>query len=123
MSEFDLPDSYELPPTPSTRDFIALCIVILSVLFVIFFVTVCKWSRCFCLKRNLHHLDETAAGSLAMHSNRLASNSYSQSRSGQTHGLSSQEPDVDATRFVCSTKDGLLKPPSLPYIKHQYNDV
>ncbi|CAF1036288.1 unnamed protein product [Rotaria sp. Silwood1] len=39
-------------PRLLTRDFIGLCIGILSVVLVILIVAICKWSHCLCLKRN-----------------------------------------------------------------------
>ncbi|CAF1669079.1 unnamed protein product, partial [Adineta ricciae] len=47
----DQSETLESSPTPLTRDFIGLCIGILSVVIVILIVAICKWSRCRCMKR------------------------------------------------------------------------
>ncbi|UJR23387.1 hypothetical protein I4U23_026395 [Adineta vaga] len=57
MSEFEQSETLESGPTPMTRDFIGLCIGILSVVIVILIVAICKWSRCLCLK-NSNDTDE-----------------------------------------------------------------
>jgi hypothetical protein len=51
VSDFDKSETLDSSPTPLTRDFIGLCIGILSVVLVILIVAICKWSRCLCLKR------------------------------------------------------------------------
>ena len=46
-----------LDPTPTlfTRDFIGLCVGVLSMVLVVLVVAICKWSRCLCLKRHATH--------------------------------------------------------------------
>ena len=59
VTEIDsLPETLDSYPEPLTRDFIGLCIGILSLVLVILIVVVCKWSRCRCLKKNHHEHDE-----------------------------------------------------------------
>lgn len=51
MSDFDQSEIFDISPTLLTRDFIGLCIGIISVILVILIVAICKCSRCLCLKR------------------------------------------------------------------------
>jgi hypothetical protein len=50
VSDVDQSETLDSSPTLLTRDFIGLCIGILSVVIVILIVAICKWSRCLCLK-------------------------------------------------------------------------
>ena len=57
VSDSDQSPILDSSPTPLTRDFIGLCIGILSVVLVILIVAICKWSRCHCLKQS-HAYDD-----------------------------------------------------------------
>ena len=75
------PDQLEVldsNPTPLTRDFIGLCIGILSVVLVILIVAICKWSRCLCLRgsNESDHPNEVFSSILQHHT----STPYAQSR-------------------------------------------
>ena len=57
VSDSDQSPLLDSSPTPLTRDFIGLCIGILSVVLVVLIVAICKWSRCHCLKQPHDHDD------------------------------------------------------------------
>jgi hypothetical protein len=52
VSDYDQSPILDVSPTPLTRDFIGLCIGILTVVLVILIVAICKWSRCQCSKHS-----------------------------------------------------------------------
>jgi len=82
VSDFDHSETIDSSPTPLTRDFIGLCIGILSVVLVILTVAICKWSRCVCLKQS-NETDEPneVFNSILQHT---TSTPYRQSRSSQS---------------------------------------
>ncbi|CAF1353411.1 unnamed protein product, partial [Rotaria magnacalcarata] len=123
MSEFDLSESFEIHQTPSTRDFIALCLIILTILLIIFFATICKWSRCPFLKPNLDNYDRNSSGSPAIQHDSSTSNSNGQDWPIQIQLPISCDHMDDMNRYLCTTKDGLLSPPSSSYTRQQCNDV
>ncbi|CAF2414343.1 unnamed protein product [Rotaria sp. Silwood2] len=59
----------DISPTLLTRDFIGLCIGILSVVLVILVVAICKWSRCLCLKHHNGNDDQNEAFSSILQPN------------------------------------------------------
>ncbi|CAF4933258.1 unnamed protein product, partial [Rotaria magnacalcarata] len=122
-SEFDLSESFEIHQTPSTRDFIALCLIILTILLIIFFATICKWSRCPFLKPNLDNYDRNSSGSPAIQHDSSTSNSNGQDWPIQIQLPISCDHMDDMNRYLCTTKDGLLSPPSSSYTRQQCNDV
>ncbi|CAF3337068.1 unnamed protein product [Rotaria socialis] len=123
LSEFDLSESFEIPQTPSTRDFVALCLVVLTILFTIFFAIICKWSRCPFLKPILDNSDRIPSDSLAIQYDRSTSNSNAHGRPIHIQQPVSCDHMDDKNRYLCTTKDGLLSPPSSSYTKQQCNDV
>ncbi|CAF3473896.1 unnamed protein product [Rotaria socialis] len=78
VSDFDQSEILDISPTLLTRDFIGLCIGILSVVLVILVVVICKWSRCLCLKHNYDSDDQHEVLSSILQ--QTASTSDSQSR-------------------------------------------
>lgn len=78
MPDPDQLEVLESNSSPITRDFIGLCIGILSVVLVILIVAICKWSRCLCLKgsNDSDNPNEVFSSILQHHT----STPYSQSR-------------------------------------------
>ena len=123
MSEFDPSQTVDSSQSPITRDFIGLCIGILSVVLVILIVAVCKWSRCLCLKRN-HDNDEQNEGfssiiqpttSTPYHHSRRHHNQYQRPSACDRAG--------DDYRHISSTRGGLLSPPPPPYNEYRLNNI
>ncbi len=76
-------------PTPLTRDFIGLCIGILSVVLVILIVAICKWSRCLCLRRQQDTDDPNEVFSSILQHN--TSTPHRQSRRPHNHSHHRQQ--------------------------------
>ena len=106
VSEFDSFQALDSTSTPITRDYIGLCIGILTVVLVILLVAICKWSRCLCLKRSARDdlLDEGLSS--VLHSHPQQPRPSSCSRSGTTH-----------------QRNGLLSPPQPTYNVGRPTDV
>lgn len=102
VSEFDSLQALDSTSTPITRDFIGLCIGILTVVLVILIVAICKWSRCLCLKGN-------PRGDLPDEG--LISVVHSRPHHHQQHRPSSCSRSGNTQQYARSHRDGLLSPP------------
>jgi hypothetical protein len=122
VSEFDPSQTLESSPTPLTRDFVGLCIGILSVILVILTVAVCKWSRCLCLKRNHDH-DEQNEGLSSVIGPTTSTPYHNSRRHRQSQRPSSCDRVGDVYRHVNNTRNGLLSPPPPSYNGYRLNDV
>lgn len=97
-------------PSPITRDFIGLCIGILSVVIVILTVAICKWSRCQCLNANHHDNDQTESlTSVIDHNTAPVVRRPSRQRSSSCDRLDNDQSNRNRTR------DGLLSSPQRTY--------
>ncbi|CAF4829004.1 unnamed protein product [Rotaria sp. Silwood1] len=123
VSEFDLSESFELPPIPITPDSIGLSIAILSVVFIIFLIAVCKWTRCLCFKLNPNNNDQTESVSSVIQSDRSTIHRYSQRPRGQIQRFLSCDHLGDVDRYVCTARNGLLSPPLPSYNRCHSNKV
>lgn len=114
MADFDpFQQAFDSHPEPSTRDFIGLCIGILSVLLAILIIALCKWSRCRCLKRNHHDHDQIEGLTSIVHQNVSTSRPSRQRRRDQNQRPSSCGPPGNTNPSTSRTRNGLL-PSSQP---------
>ncbi|CAF1351719.1 unnamed protein product [Adineta steineri] len=123
VSEVDpsqLPDSSS---TPLTRDFIGLCIGILSVVLVILIVAVCKWSRCQCLKRNQDHDSQSERLSSVIQSNASTSRTYSQEHLTQNQRLLSCNRSDEVSGYINNTRHDFLSPPQQTHNGHTRKEI
>lgn len=130
VSDSDQSETLDSSPTPLTRDFIGLCIGILSVVLVILIVAICKWSRCLCLKRQNDNDDPNEVFTSILQPSTSTPHAHSrhhrsQSRQQQPQQRSSscdQRPSY-AYRPVNTTRDDYI-PPNQP-INNAYrlNDI
>lgn len=110
-------------PSPLTRDFIGLCIGILSVVLVILTVAICKWSRFRCLNPNRHDYDQTESLTSVVDHNTAAPAAAAVARpSRQRHRNPTEHRSSSCDRQgnVRSnnnnrTRDGLLSSPQPTY--------
>ena len=113
MSEFDSLQALDSTSTPITRDFIGLCIGILTVVVVILIVAICKWSRCLCLKGNPHD-DLPDEGLISVVHSRPHH---------QQHRPSSCSRSGNAHQYARGHRNGLLSPPQPTFNGGQSMDV
>ncbi len=124
MSEFDLfEETGDSSPAPLTRDFIGLCIGILSVVIVILIVAVCKWSRCLCLKQNHNDYDQTEGLTAVIGQNSSVPRPSQQRHPGQNQQLSSYDHPSTVPPSRSTARDGLLLSPQRAYNGRQPNDL
>lgn len=120
VSDFDSIHLSDGSQTPVTRDFIALCIGILTIVIVILLIALCKWSRCLCLKENLD--EDLESGSFSTMNTSVNGRSSSRSSSNHQrhhhrhhhhhHSSGCQTCSNDQNRYQTTTRSGLLSPPS-----------
>jgi hypothetical protein len=114
VSDFDQSATLDSNPTPLTRDFIGLCIGILSVVLVILIVAICKWSRCLCLKRSNDNDEPNEVFSSILQHN--ASTPHPHTRHNRNHNhreLRSSSCDQrpgNIYRHISNTRDDLILP-------------
>lgn len=113
MSDFDALHSFDISPTQITRDFVGLCIGILTVVIVILIVAICKWSRCLCLKENSRDDPQSENLSSVMFTDPTPSNRHP-SQCQQTS---------NPYQYTSTTRDGFLSPPPTHYNGHRPKDV
>jgi len=131
MSDFDQSETVDSSPTPLTRDFIGLCIGILSVVLVILIVAICKWSRCVCLKRQNDNDDQNDVFSSILQHN--ASTPYPHSRNSrnrhqqrsQHRSSSCDQRPGNIYRHISNTRDDLISSSSSQIGNNGYrlNDI
>ncbi|CAF0881792.1 unnamed protein product [Rotaria sordida] len=123
MSEFDLSESSELPPTSITHSSIVLSIAILSIVVIIFLIVLCKLVRCLCFQQNPNNHDQTERISSVIQSDISTIHWYPQHHRSQIkHSLSCDHIN-DGNRYTCTTKDGFLSPPLPSYNRCHSNEV
>ncbi len=126
MAEIDsLQETLDSHPEPLSRDFIGLCIGILSLVLVILIVVVCKWSRCRCFKKNHHEHDQVEGLTSVVDHNTSAPRPTRQRRRDQnqrlsascTHPVNNVYPPTNRTR---NSNSLLSSQPT--YNEYQSND-
>ncbi|CAF1347098.1 unnamed protein product [Adineta steineri] len=90
VSDFDQSETLETSPTVLTRDFVGLCIGILTVVIVIFIVAICKWSRCLCLKRHIENDEQNEVFSSILQHNASTPHPHSRHQQNYNHHQQSQ---------------------------------
>jgi len=123
VSEFDPSDMLDSSSTPLSRDFIGLCIGILSVVIVILTVTVCKWSRCLCLKHNHNNFNPTEGVTLVIQPNTSTLHPHQQRRRSPNQWLSPCDHHGNVQPPIRTTRDGVLSSPEPPYNGSRPRDV
>ena len=127
MSDFEKSETLDLSPTPLTRDFIGLCIGILSVVLVILIVAICKWSRCLCLKSHHDNDDHNEVFSSILQHNTSTphpqlrhnrNNNYRQQRSSSCD----QRPGY-VYRHISNTRDDYISPSQYGNNGYRLNDI
>ena len=129
VSDFDQSPTLESSPTPLTRDFIGLCIGILSVVLVILIVAICKWSRCRCLKQSHDPDDQNDVFSSMLQPNTSTPHPYS--RRHPSHHRQSQQPRSSSCDQrpdgvylpIRNTRDDLVSPPPPATHGYRLNDI
>jgi hypothetical protein len=132
VSDFDQSEALDSSPTPLTRDFIGLCIGILSVVLVILIVAICKWSRCLCLKRQ-NDTDEQneVFSSILQHNastphphsrNHRSQNRQQQQQSQQRSSSCDQRPGY-IYRHISNTRDDYISPSQQGNNGYRLNDI
>ena len=116
MSDFDQPEPLDSSPTPLTRDFIGLCIGILSVVLVILTVAICKWSRCLCLKRSNDNDNPNEVFSSILQHNTSTPHHQSRFHRRQRSSSCDQRPGY-VYRPISTTRDDYIS----PALMGQYN--
>lgn len=127
MSDLDSSEpTSDSAPSPLTRDFIGLCIGILSVVLVILTVTICKWSRCQFLNPNRHDYDQTESLTSVVNHN-TAPAAGRPSRQRQRNSTQQRSSSCDRHGNVRSnnnrTRDGLLSSPQPTYSGYPARDL
>jgi len=120
MSESDPSQSSDPSATQFTRDFIGLCIGILSVALVILILAVCKWSRCLSLKRNYNQTEDLTA---VVQSSTTIPRPYRQSHPSQNQRLSSCDRPRNVHPSISTTRNGLLSSPQPLHNAYHPHDV
>jgi len=106
--------SYEMSPTPLTRDFIGLCIGILSVVLVILIVAICKWSRCLCLRRSNENDDPNSGLSSIVQPNTSTPHPFSRHRSHyRSRSSSCDQRPTGQYRYMSGAREAFPSPPQL----------
>jgi len=124
VAEFDpLRQTLDSHPEPSTRDFIGLCIGILSVVLLILIIVICKWSRCACLKQNHHVHDQTEGLTSVIDQNTLAFRPSRQRRRDQNQRSSSCDHLGNAYPSTNRTRDVSLSSPQTNCNGYQPRDL
>ncbi len=120
MSDVDQSEPFDSNPAPLTRDFIGLCIGILSVVLVILIVAICKWSRCRCLKRSNDNDNPNEVFSSILQHN--TSTPHPQSRHNRDNNRRQRSSSCDQRpgniyRPISNTRDDYISPAQMG----QYN--
>jgi hypothetical protein len=130
VTDVDQPEPLDSSPTPLTRDFIGLCIGILSVVLVILIVAICKWSRCLCLKRSNDNDNPNEVFSSILQHN--ASTPHPQSRYQRDHNRRHQRSSScdqrpgHIYRSISNTRDDYISPSQLGHYNnngYRLNDI
>lgn len=120
VSNIDSSEVEDATPMPLSRDFIGLCIGILSVVVIVMIVALCKWSRCRCLKRNLAGHDPDERFSTLIPPSTPTTHLHSRRPTVQSRRFSSAYP---AERHANGTRHSALTPGEHPYGNRRSVDV
>ncbi len=133
MPDFDQSETLDSTPTPLTRDFIGLCIGILSVVLVILIVAICKWSRCLCLKRQTVNDEQNEVFSSILQHNTSTPHPYSrhhrshyrqqQPQQQQQRSSSCDQRPGNVYRHISNTRDDYISPSQGGYNGYRLNDI
>jgi hypothetical protein len=127
VSDLDQLQPLDSNPTPLTRDFVGLCIGILSVVLVIFTVAICKWSRCRCLKRSNDNNVPNEVFSSILQQNTSTSHPHSQRY--QNLNQHSQRPSScdhrpgNVYRHISNGRNEIISPAQPVNNGYRLNDV
>ncbi len=128
MSDLDQSETLDSSPTILTRDFIGLCIGILSVVIVILIVAICKWSRCLCLKSHTDNDEQNEVFSSILQHN--ASTPYTRHNNNNPHGLPQQQRSSSCDhrpgniyRHISNTRNNIISPVPPTNNGYRLNDV
>lgn len=131
MSDSDQSETLDSSPTPLTRDFIGLCIGILSVVLVVLIVAICKWSRCLCLKRQNDHDDPNEVLTSILH-HPTSSTPHRQSRQIRSNSRSYQQRSSSCDQRpsyvyqpinTMTTRDDYIPPSNNRNSGYRLNDI
>jgi hypothetical protein len=136
VSNFEQSETLESSPTPLTRDFIGLCIGILSVVLVILVVAICKWSRCLCLRHQQDNDDPNEVFSSILQHNTSTPHRQSRRQHNQSHYRQEQESQLqhqrssscdhrpgNIYRHISETRNELMSSSQPSHNAYRLNDV
>ena len=106
VSKSDQSDMSDSSPTPITRDFIGLCIGILSVVLVILIVAICKWSRCLCLKRPSDIDEQNEVFSSILQHNASTPHNHSRRHQNPSHHYQHEQQQQQQRSSSCDHRPG-----------------
>jgi hypothetical protein len=128
VSDDNQSETLDSSPTPLTRDFIGLCIGILSVVLVILIVAICKWSRCLCLKRSNDNEEPNEVFSSILQHNTSTPHPHSRHYQNQNHRQQQRPTSCDQRpgnvyRHISNTRNDLISPLQSNNNGYRLNDI